>query len=84
MKLFEKNIGNNERIVRAILGIIFLVSAMFLLGIAAYIAAIIGIIMIITAIMGSCTLYSILGINTNKAAKKEVKASSKKAKKKRK
>lgn len=82
MKLFEKNVGTTERLVRAILGVVFLAAAAtYFKDIWVYVAALIGIIMLVTAAVGSCFLYTLLGINTGKS---EAKKSEKKAKKKKK
>jgi hypothetical protein len=64
MKLFEKNEGKTDRVIRAILGISAIISTAFLEGIFIYLAIFIGIIFIFTAVTGSCALYSLLKINT--------------------
>lgn len=68
MKLFEKNEGPTDRAIRAILGIAAL--AGFFTGILSpplsYLLALAGVLLLFTAIIGSCTLYTLLGIKTNK------------------
>ena len=61
-KCMKNNIGNGERIFRAILGI-----AIILLGVyyASWWGAI-GIIPLFTALTGWCPLYTVLGVSTNK------------------
>lgn len=61
----KKNMGNTDRIIRIVLGII-LASLFFILdGNIRYIS-IIGVILIITGLVGVCPLYLPLGIHTNK------------------
>lgn len=61
----KANEGSLERIIRLILGLIVLSLWFILQGNAKYFA-IIGLIPLITAILGWCPLYSIFGINTCK------------------
>ncbi|MEM4554653.1 MAG: DUF2892 domain-containing protein [Candidatus Anstonellaceae archaeon] len=65
---FEKNVGEIDRAVRAIVGAALLAAIVFadfdialklLLGLA-------GVVLLATALTGSCMLYSVLGINTCK------------------
>lgn len=66
MKLGEKNVGKIDRVIRIILGIILLY--LFIVNMVAapwsYLVALIGLILIVTGIIGTCPLYSILGMNT--------------------
>jgi len=59
------NEGSLERIIRLILGLIVLSLWFVLQGNTKYLA-LIGLIPLITAILGWCPLYSIFGINTCK------------------
>lgn len=61
----KANEGSLERIIRLILGIIVLSLWFVLQGNLKYLAFI-GLIPLITAILGWCPLYSIFGINTCK------------------
>ena len=61
----KKNAGNIDRTVRVVLGIIILALWFFLPGHAKYFA-LIGLIPLLTALIGWCPLYSIFGINTCK------------------
>ncbi|VVB57314.1 Uncharacterised protein [uncultured archaeon] len=66
MKLFEKNEGKEDRIVRAVLGALLL-AAILLASIQAplsYLAGLVGLILLFTAAMGSCLLYSLFGFKT--------------------
>ena len=61
----EKNIGNTDRIVRIILGILILAAGIYYqswLGV-------IGLIPLITGLINYCPLYSLLKISTAKKAK---------------
>lgn len=60
-----KNIGKIDRIIRIILGLVFLSLLFILEGNLKYIG-LVGIIPILTASIGFCPLYKIFGINTNK------------------
>lgn len=64
----EKTVGNLDRIIRIIIGIILIfISFFFSIGtVLKVILIIIGIILILTGITRICMLYSILGINTYK------------------
>ncbi|MDU8912701.1 DUF2892 domain-containing protein [Aestuariicoccus sp. MJ-SS9] len=65
--MFEKNMGKTDRMIRAVLGVVLLILAFASLsGGWAWIAGIVGIVMLATAAMGSCPPYSLLGINTGK------------------
>ncbi|MGR3388886.1 YgaP family membrane protein [Sagittula sp.] len=59
--------GQTDRIVRAVLGVVLLILAFAALaGVWAWIAGIVGVLMLATSAMGSCPPYSLLGINTCK------------------
>ena len=66
MKLGEKNVGTIDRVVRIIIGIAFL--AGFALNMVAaplsYLVALVGIIALVTGVIGTCPAYSLLGFNT--------------------
>ncbi|MGR3370987.1 MAG: YgaP family membrane protein [Sagittula sp.] len=65
--MFAKNMGQTDRIVRAVLGVVLLILAFAALaGVWAWIAGIVGVLMLATSAMGSCPPYSLLGINTCK------------------
>ena len=62
-----QNEGATDRVIRAILGIVFLVLAMFLYpGILRTILFVLAVASLLTAALGFCGLYKILGINTLK------------------
>ncbi|EBA09619.1 YgaP family membrane protein [Sagittula stellata] len=65
--MFAKNMGQTDRIVRAVLGVVLLLLAFAALsGVWAWVAGIVGVVMLATSAMGSCPPYSLLGINTCK------------------
>ncbi|MFH0968671.1 MAG: DUF2892 domain-containing protein [Methanobacteriota archaeon] len=68
MKIGEKNVGKSDQIIRILLGIILLiVSVMGYVGTPwSYLLVIIAIIALLTGIIGTCPLYSLLGLNTRK------------------
>lgn len=71
MKL-QKNEGKTDREIRALLAIIIFAAGYFLLtGTLQIISFIIAAILLITAIIGFCGLYSVLGINTCKIPQKK-------------
>ncbi|RXK89166.1 DUF2892 domain-containing protein [Chlorobaculum thiosulfatiphilum] len=60
----KKNMGQKDRAVRAILGV-----AMLLYGIVFQnLVGLVGLIPIVTAIIGYCPLYEVLGVTSNKYA----------------
>jgi Protein of unknown function (DUF2892) len=58
--LFARNEGTIDRVVRIVLGIALLYFAFTGRGVWGYI----GIVPLLTGLMGSCPLYSALGLNT--------------------
>ncbi len=66
MKFGEKNVGMIDRVIRIILGIILLyLFVMSMVGAPwSYLVALIGLILLVTGILGTCPLYSMLGMNT--------------------
>jgi hypothetical protein len=66
MKIGEKNVGMIDRVVRIILGIVLI--AVFALNMIAapwsYLVALVGLIVLVTGAVGTCALYSLLGMNT--------------------
>jgi hypothetical protein len=66
MKIGEKNVGMIDRVVRIILGIILLIAVVMKMVAApwSYLVALIGLIALVTGAVGTCALYSILGMDT--------------------
>ncbi|MBZ4683124.1 MAG: hypothetical protein PWP46_514 [Fusobacteriaceae bacterium] len=67
----KKNEGKLDRIIRIILGIILLLVSFISSGILFWVLLIIGIIALVTGIIGWCGLYQLLGINTCKIDNQE-------------
>jgi Protein of unknown function (DUF2892) len=59
--MFKSNVGNIDRILRAVLGIALI--AMTLTGTIG-VWGWIGLVPLLTAALGSCPLYTVLGVNT--------------------
>ena len=65
--MFAKNVGSADRMIRAIVGIVLLALAFTsLAGLWAWVAGIVGVVMLGTAALGTCPPYALLGINTCK------------------
>lgn len=60
-----KNIGKVDKIIRIVIGIVLLSLLFILQGNVKYIG-LIGVIPLVTAFIGFCPLYKVLGITTNK------------------
>ncbi len=60
------NVGGIDRIVRIVLGIIFIILGFSTTGTLSIIFDVIGVILLLTAIIGFCILYLPFGINTCK------------------
>lgn len=61
----QKNVGSADKIVRIVLGL-GLLSLLFLLEAPMKYVGLIGIIPLVTSLMGWCPLYTLLGMNTCK------------------
>lgn len=57
-----KNVGNIDRIIRVVIGVLLIIGALMGYGWWMWI----GVVPLATGLMGSCLLYSLLGINTCK------------------
>ena len=68
VKIGEKNLGMIDRAIRVIIGILLIV--VFALNMVplpwSYIVLIIGVVVLITGIVGTCVLYFLMGWNTIK------------------
>ena len=65
--MFAKNMGQTDRLIRAIVGVALLVLAFTTLsGALTWVAGAIGVVLLGTAALGSCPPYGLLGINTCK------------------
>ncbi len=65
--MLKKNLGTIDRVIRAIVGIV-LIALYFIYPDMAYkwLSLIVGLILLFTAIVSSCPIYSIFGIRTCK------------------
>lgn len=61
----EKNIGSIDRVIRIIIGIVF-ISLLFILDGGIKWIGLLGFVMLFTAMIGFCPLYKPFGINTCK------------------
>ncbi len=75
MKFMETNVGQFDKAVRILLGILFIASfaLKWVSEPLAYVILLIGVAMLFTGLYGTCALYSLLGINTAERAKKKKK-----------
>lgn len=63
--MFGKNVGSVDRILRIVLGLVLLAGFFFWPGESGYRWwMLIGVVPLVTALMGSCPAYSILGLST--------------------
>jgi hypothetical protein len=60
----KKNMGQKDRVVRAFLGVILLIYGIIFQNLV----GIVGLIPVVTAIIGYCPLYEVLGVTSNKYA----------------
>ena len=64
--MLEKNMGQTDRMIRAILGVVLVIAFFMVSGGWSWLLLVIGAVLLATAAMGSCPPYSLLGINTCK------------------
>ncbi|SDY27365.1 YgaP family membrane protein [Citreimonas salinaria] len=64
--MIERNLGDSERMVRATVGIAGVVLFFFLTGWLQWAALVVGVVLLVTAAIGWCPPYALLGINTNR------------------
>jgi xanthosine utilization system XapX-like protein len=66
MKIGEKNVGMTDRIVRIVLGLILIIvfALNYIPSPWSYLVALIGLILLVTGAVGTCGLYSVIGLNT--------------------
>lgn len=62
--MLAKNMGQTDRIIRAIVGVVALIVFFTAAGALKWIALVVAILMLATSAMGSCPPYALLGINT--------------------
>lgn len=59
-----KNVGNIDKLLRIIIGALLVIGALMGYGVWMWI----GVVPLVTGLMGSCPLYSVFGIKTCKSA----------------
>ena len=64
--MFKNNVGSVVRAIRGLVGIALLAGYFMgaVMGIWAWLALMVGVVMLATAVLGWCPPYSLLGINT--------------------
>lgn len=62
--MLEKNMGQTDRIIRAVIGIVAIIAFFMVSGGWAWLLLVVGVVLLATSAMGSCPPYSLLGINT--------------------
>ena len=67
MNLFQNNMGKTDRIIRVVLGVLLIGNVFFALQ---HPIGWIGVVLLLTGLVGICPLYSLLSINTKSAAEK--------------
>lgn len=69
----KKNVGNGDRFLRIMIGIIVLITVMsgIIEGTLMWIALAVGVMMVLTSSLQFCPLYTLLGINTCKVKPKK-------------
>ena len=67
MDLLKNNVGKIDRLIRVVLGIILVGNVFYALH---HPIGWLGVILIVTGIVGKCPLYSIIGINTRPLSEK--------------
>lgn len=66
--MFKKNVGSTDRIIRIAIGVALIAAFFFVPTLPfRYVALVAGVIAIGTAVINSCLLYTILGLNTKKS-----------------
>ncbi|MCA8868044.1 MAG: DUF2892 domain-containing protein [Rhodobacteraceae bacterium] len=67
--MFAKNIGTVDRVLRIVPGVILIALFLFYpaLGGWKWAALVVGVIVLVTAFISTCPLYSVLGVHTNKS-----------------
>ncbi|HHC29492.1 MAG TPA: DUF2892 domain-containing protein [Rhodobacterales bacterium] len=67
--MFKTNEGTTDRVLRVVLGAALLIGFFLNLGGSLNWLLLIGIVPLLTGLVGYCALYSVLGINTCKVKK---------------
>jgi len=65
-EMMSRNESNSDRIVRAVLGVLLAIGSFSLTGVASIFMAVSSAVMVVTAVVGFCPLYRVLGITTSR------------------
>jgi len=69
--MFKNNVGSLDRVVRAVIGVVLIgVFFMYAHTTLVWVGLIVGLVLLFTAVMSTCPIYSVLGLNTNKGGDK--------------
>lgn len=61
---FTMNVGNIDRLIRVILGVVLLLLPLFMFNGVTLVLAIVGVIPLVTGLVGVCPIYALFKINT--------------------
>lgn len=64
--MFDRNMGRTDRIIRAILGLALLIAFFSIASAWKWLALVVALVLLATAIAGTCPPYSLLGIRTDR------------------
>ncbi len=64
--MLTKNMGSTDRVIRAILGLVLLAVFFSITGGWKWLALVVGLLLLLTAMLGSCPPYKLLGISTRR------------------
>lgn len=64
----KRNEGNVDRVIRLVAGIAAIALAIVAGGVLGVVLAVVGAILLVTAAVGFCPLYRVLGVNTCRVA----------------
>jgi len=67
MDLFKNNVGKIDRVIRVVLGVLLIGNVFYAFQ---HPIGWIGVILLITGIVGMCPIYSLLGVNTKPMSEK--------------
>ena len=65
-EMMSRNESSTDRIVRGVLGVLLAVGSFSLTGAGSTLLAVFSAVMVVTAVVGFCPLYRVLGITTSR------------------
>jgi hypothetical protein len=63
----QHNVGTVDKVIRVIVGLLAIAGGILLQGVWLYVLVIFGVAMFVTAFIGFCGLYTLMGWNTQQA-----------------